>query len=57
MSNQVISLHCIILKIIRCGGSRGRVALSYKTEEGTAKVGRDYQHTEGELVFDDGETE
>jgi len=33
------------------------VALSYKTEEGTAKVGRDYQNTEGELVFDDGETE
>lgn len=43
--------------IMRCGGTRGKVALSYKTEEGTAKAGRDYQHTQGEILFEDGESE
>lgn len=45
------------LQVIRRGGSRGRVALSYRTEIGTAKPGRDYEHCEGELIFEDGEIE
>lgn len=43
--------------IMRCGGTRGQISLSYRTEEGTAKAGRDYQHTEGEILFEDGESE
>lgn len=43
--------------IIRCGGSRGKVTLSYRTEEGTAKPNRDYQHCQGEITFEEGETE
>ena len=44
-------------QIVRCGGSRGKVALSYYTEEGTATAGRDYVHCEGYLIFENGETE
>jgi solute carrier family 8 (sodium/calcium exchanger) len=45
------------LQVIRRGGSRGKVALKYRTEIGTAKPGRDYQHCEGELIFEDGDVE
>ena len=45
------------VQIIRSGGSRGRVALPYRTEEGTAKEGRDYQHSEGVLIFEEGDVE
>lgn len=45
------------INVMRCGGSRGRIALAYKTEEGTAKPGRDYQHCEGQLIFEEGDTE
>jgi len=45
------------IRIVRCGGCRGRVAVPYRTEEGTAKEPRDYQHSEGELIFEDGEIE
>lgn len=38
-------------------GFRGRVAVPYQTEEGTAKAGRDYEHQEGVLIFEEGETE
>ena len=44
------------MQIIRCGGSRSRVSLTYRTEEGTAKPNRDYQHCQGEITFEDGET-
>ena len=46
-----------IMFIVRIGGSRGRVALSYRTEEGTAKPNRDYLHCQGEIIFEDAETE
>jgi solute carrier family 8 (sodium/calcium exchanger) len=46
-----------IMLIVRIGGSRGRVAINYRTEEGTAKPNRDYLHCQGELIFEDGETE
>jgi len=45
------------MQIIRCGGTRGRVILPYKTEEGTAMPDKDYRHCEGELVFQNGEME
>ena len=45
------------IRIVRCGGCRGRVVIPYRTEEGTAKEPRDYQHSEGELIFEDGEIE
>ena len=43
--------------IIRCGGSRGKVTIPYRTEEGTAKPNRDYHHCEGVITFENGETE
>nr|XP_053639653.1 sodium/calcium exchanger 1-like isoform X5 [Cherax quadricarinatus] len=45
------------LKIVRWSGARGRVTVPYKTEDGTAKAGKDYEATEGELVFENNETE
>lgn len=39
------------LKVARLSGARGKVAIPYTTEEGTAKAGKDYEHVEGELVF------
>jgi solute carrier family 8 (sodium/calcium exchanger) len=46
-----------VMLIVRIGGSRGRVAITYRTEEGTAKPNRDYLHSQGEIIFEDGETE
>ncbi|XP_064088795.1 sodium/calcium exchanger 1-like isoform X2 [Macrobrachium nipponense] len=45
------------LKIVRWSGARGRVSVPYKTEDGTAKAGKDYTEAEGELVFENNETE
>ncbi|ROT72086.1 hypothetical protein C7M84_009545 [Penaeus vannamei] len=45
------------LKIVRWSGARGRVSVPYKTEDGTAKAGKDYEECEGELVFENNETE
>ncbi|XP_071540157.1 sodium/calcium exchanger 1 isoform X3 [Panulirus ornatus] len=45
------------LKVVRWSGARGRVALPYKTEDGTAKAGKDYEAAEGELIFENNETE
>lgn len=39
------------LKVARQSGARGKVAIPYTTEEGTAKAGKDYEHVEGELIF------
>merc|ERR1712226_135153 len=39
------------LKVQRITGTRGKVAIPYTTEEGTAKAGKDYEHVEGELFF------
>lgn len=44
-------------KVVRKGGFRGRVAVGYQTEEGTARAGREYQHTQGVLIFEEGEVE
>ncbi|XP_045593302.1 sodium/calcium exchanger 1 isoform X13 [Procambarus clarkii] len=45
------------LRIVRWSGARGRVIVPYKTEDGTAKAGKDYEAAEGELVFENNETE
>ncbi|KAL3287570.1 hypothetical protein HHI36_002037 [Cryptolaemus montrouzieri] len=45
------------LKVVRCSGARGRVILPYWSEDGTAKVGKDYDKSEGELIFENNESE
>ncbi|KAJ9576818.1 hypothetical protein L9F63_006592 [Diploptera punctata] len=45
------------LKVMRCSGARGRVAVSFTTEDGTAKAGKEYDATEGELIFENNESE
>jgi len=44
------------LKVTRFSGARGRVIVPYKTIEGTAKAGKDFEPTEGQLIFDNNET-
>ncbi|CAH0551407.1 unnamed protein product [Brassicogethes aeneus] len=45
------------LKVVRCSGARGRVILPYWTEDGTAKAPKEYEINEGELVFENNESE
>ena len=45
------------LKIARWSGARGKVAVPYVTLEGTAKAGKDYIHCDGEVIFENNETE
>ncbi|XP_043215807.1 sodium/calcium exchanger 3-like isoform X3 [Amphibalanus amphitrite] len=45
------------LKVVRWSGARGRVAVPFTTIEGTAKPNKDYEHTEGEVIFENNETE
>ncbi|XP_076047626.1 sodium/calcium exchanger 3 isoform X2 [Oratosquilla oratoria] len=45
------------LKVARWSGARGRVSVPYNTEDGTAKEGKDYEETSGELIFENNETE
>lgn len=45
------------LKVTRYSGARGKVSISYHTEDGTAKAGKDYEAVEGELNFENNETE
>lgn len=47
---------CYMMKITRYSGARGKVFLPYKTIEGTAKNGKDFEISEGELVFENNET-
>ncbi|XP_035214860.1 sodium/calcium exchanger 3-like isoform X2 [Stegodyphus dumicola] len=44
------------LKVNRFSGARGRVILPFRTVEGTAKPGVEYEHMEGELIFENNET-
>merc|ERR1711994_1050825 len=44
-------------KVQRISGARGKVAIPYNTEDGTAKDGEDYEAQEGELIFCNEETE
>merc|ERR1712198_439056 len=45
------------LKVQRISGARGKVAIPYSTEEGSAKEGTHYEAVEGELIFENEETE
>lgn len=45
------------LKVVRCSGARGRVAVTYHTEDGTAKAGKEYEASQGEVVFENNESE
>merc|ERR1719410_504896 len=44
-------------KVQRISGARGKVAIPYGTEDGTAKEGTHYEAVEGELLFCNEETE
>ncbi|XP_043474467.1 sodium/calcium exchanger 3 [Leptopilina heterotoma] len=45
------------LRVVRYSGARGRVIIPYRTVEGTAKPGKQYEHLEGTLTFEDNQTE
>merc|ERR1719346_202447 len=45
------------VKVQRISGARGKVAIPYRTEDGTAKEGTRYEAVEGELMFCNEETE
>merc|ERR1712025_769961 len=44
------------LELKRISGARGKVAIPYSTEDGTAKEGEHYEAQEGELIFCNEET-
>jgi len=45
------------LKVQRISGARGKVEIPYTTEDGTAKEGTHYEAQEGELMYENEETE
>jgi len=45
------------VKVQRISGARGKVAIPFNTEDGTAKDGTHYEAVEGELIFSNEETE
>merc|ERR1712200_84011 len=45
------------LKVQRISGARGKVAIPFATEDGTAKAGAHFETIEGELLFENEETE
>jgi len=45
------------LKVQRISGARGKVAIPFSTEDGSAKSGSHYESVEGELLFENEETE
>merc|ERR1711892_667140 len=45
------------LQVKRISGARGKVAIPYNTEDGTAKEGTHYEAQEGELMYENEETE
>lgn len=45
------------LVVQRCSGARGRVVVPYHTEDGTAKASKEYETTDGHLVFENNESE
>jgi len=44
------------LKVCRFSGARGKVVLPFKTCEGTARDGKEFEMTSGQIIFDDNET-
>lgn len=44
------------VKVLRTSGARGLVAVPYRTVDGTAKGGEDYELASGKLEFQNDET-
>jgi solute carrier family 8 (sodium/calcium exchanger) len=42
--------------VTRFSGARGRVIIPYKVIEAGAKIGREFEMQEGELMFENNET-
>jgi solute carrier family 8 (sodium/calcium exchanger) len=49
------SVGTLELQVKRMSGARGKVGIPYSTEEGTAKAGKDFEHVEGELIYNNEE--
>ncbi|CAF1329403.1 unnamed protein product, partial [Didymodactylos carnosus] len=47
----------VVIKVLRTSGARGRVRIPYSTEDETAKSGKDYQATNGDIIFENNENE
>ncbi|XP_055851753.1 sodium/calcium exchanger 3 isoform X2 [Episyrphus balteatus] len=45
------------MKVQRFSGARGKVVVPYWTEDGTARAGKDYEPLQGELVFENNQSE
>lgn len=45
------------IQVRRSGGSKGRISCQFRTENGSATCGVDYEEVSGELVFEDGEAD
>ncbi|XP_047033959.1 sodium/calcium exchanger Calx isoform X1 [Helicoverpa armigera] len=45
------------LKVVRTAGARGKVRVPYWTEDGTAKNGVQYESAQGNVIFENNETE
>ncbi|XP_074986492.1 sodium/calcium exchanger 1-like isoform X4 [Caretta caretta] len=45
------SVGAVRVRVLRTSGARGCVALPYRTMEGTAKAGEDYEEAEGKVEF------
>lgn len=55
-SYRVMENHgALSVKVIRKGGAKGKIVCKYATKDGTAVAPSDYEHTEGKLVFEEGE--
>jgi solute carrier family 8 (sodium/calcium exchanger) len=48
---------CAKVRLIRCGYENVRACVRYKTVEGSAKIGSDFEHAEELVTFQPGETE
>ncbi|XP_037045001.1 sodium/calcium exchanger 1-like [Bradysia coprophila] len=56
--NEIVeSVGVYDIKVQRNFGARGKVILPYWTENGTAAAGKDYEPLQGQLEFDDNESE
>lgn len=51
------SIGQLFVKVNRFSGARGRVAVPYRTVDDTARAAKDYEADEGEIVFENNETE
>merc|ERR1712168_1680215 len=55
-AEMVESVGTYELEVKRISGARGKVAIPYNTEDGTAKEGTHYEAQEGELMYENEET-